>query len=105
MAGSQQDNSIFHVSQALQLAVRATRIAHESRDVDARERFAFGFSACLIHSEELLIDAGMPDLLLDILLEDDTYQFIDPPRLGEVDEFVNVNAIVCRASANHPGRN
>lgn len=90
------ESYLWYVKNAPRQAVSALRHVHETGDAATRFAFARDFIDPRISDAQwkILIETGLPELLLDILSEDTTYQFIDPPPPGEQDEVVNLEAIV-----------
>ena len=79
-----------------QRAVSTLRKVYRSKNWARRASYTSGF---IIYDHEdyesdILINFGMPELLMEILLDDDTYQFIEPSRTRETEEYINVDAIV-----------
>ena len=80
---------------ALPRAVQAVRKMHQTGHRLKRYLFCLGF---MMHHTpaafDALIKSGMPELLTEIILDEDTYKFIEPPHPGDDEEFVNVLAVV-----------
>ena len=92
---SEPDDLSWYVHYEIARAVPLVRLVHQSRDRHRRYRLACRFTDYIDKAlRDRLIRLGIVEVLCEILLDEDTYRFIDPPLAGEVDEYINVEAIV-----------
>ena len=93
---SHYDEYVRCVQRTPHRVVYLLRRAHDTKDPAIRASYACAAAKHTHTATELgtLISFGVPELLIEILLEPEIYQFIEPPRPGEAGGYVNVDAIV-----------